>query len=459
MLVREQQERSATEWFSDQCEALALDGRVRSESATLRDIAVQASEPLRVAVVGAVSVGKSALVNALLGRELAYVAREEATSRVAWFRDPGLQIPPPLGTAHDLMQVTFPLSGKVVLIDTPGLDTASGNQVLTETLLSAKHAAAGAATALVLLVGSSAIGEGLSWIRRFAALNGGPFELHKGIVVAGSKADLYETGGSAQGSRESREGQVDNLRDDIQRGAGHLVGHVAAIMPALAALARTDAFSDHVLAQIELVASAEELLNSARHGWPSLEVAAKSYAPALDVSNLNSLFGSHLGLTSAANLLVSDKPADPRAALRRLWVEMSGLKDLESQLSAVAAAGSTLTITAVVRRLERLATRLRPHLGSPVRELLAQWRAHPLRECHDRSCAALVLEGNEMAYLPAEDRLAAVRLLRGEAGPPSREARARWIEAGASSQATSRDAQIIRMVLDLSLKEAGSTAS
>jgi hypothetical protein len=312
---------------------------------------------------------------------------------------------------------------------------------------------------LVFLVDSSAIGEGLRWIRRFAALNGGPFELHTGIVVAGSKADLYETGGSAQGSRGSRDGQVDNLRDDIQRGAGHLVGHVAAVMPALAALARTEAFSDHVLAQIELVASTEELLNSARHGWPSLEVAANSYAPALDVSNLNSLFGSHLGLTSAANLLVSDKPADPRAALRQLWAEMSGLKDLESQLSAVAAAGSTLTITAVVRRLERLATRLRPQLGAPVRELLAQWRAHPLRERHDRNCAALVLEGDEMAYLPAEDRLAAVLLLRGEAASLSREARVRWIEAGASSQATSRDAQIIRMVLDLSLKEAGSTAS
>jgi 50S ribosome-binding GTPase len=455
----EHQQRSAAKWFSGQCEALARDGSVRSESATLRDIAVQASEPLRIAVVGAVSVGKSALVNALLGRELAQVAREEATSRVAWFRDPGLQVPPPLGKAHDLKQLTFPLSGTIVLIDTPGLDTASGNQVLTETMLSAKHAAAGAATALVLLVGSSAIGEGLRWVRRFAALNGGPFELHTGIVVAGSKADLYETGGSAQGSRQSREGLVQNLRGDIQQGAGHLVGHVAAVMPALSALARTEAFSDHVLAQIELVANTEELLNSARQGWPSLEEAAKSYAPALDVRNLNSLFGSHLGLTSAADLLVSDKPADPRAALRRLWLEISGLNDLESRLSTVAAAGSTLTITAVVRRLERLATRLGRHLGSPVRELLAQWHTHPLSVFHDRSCAALVLEGNELAYLPAEDRLAAVRLLRGEAGPLPREARARWIEAGASWQASSRDSQIIRMVLDLSLKEAGSTAS
>lgn len=459
MLPSEHQERSAAEWFSGQCEALAHDGRVRSESATLRDIAVQASEPLRVAVLGAVSVGKSALVNALLGKKIAQVAHEESTARVAWFRDPGLQDPPALDKTHDLNQFAFPLSGTIVLIDTPGLDTASGNQVLTETMLSAKHAAAGAATALVFLVGSAAIDEALKWTRRFAALNGGPFALHAGIVVAGSKADLYETGGSDQGSKESRAGQVQDLRDDIQQGAGHLVGHVAAVMPTLAALARTEAFSDHVLAQLEFVASNEELLNSARGGWPSLEEAAKSYTLTLDVENLHSLFGSHLGLTSAADLLVSGKPADPRAALRRLWLEMSGLIDLERQLSAVAAVGSTLTITAVVRRLERLAARLGRHLGGPVRELLAQWHVHPLSEFHDRSCAALVLESDEMAYLPAEDRLAAVRLLRGRAGPLPREARGRWIEAGASWQASSRDAQIIRMVLDLSLREAGSTAS
>jgi len=449
----------AAEWFAAQCEALALDGRVRAESVTLQDIAVQASEPLRVAVASAVSVGKSTLVNALLGTKLAAVAHEETTSRVAWYRDPGLAAPAPLGGAHDLVAAAFPLSGTIVLVDTPGLDTVSGNQLSTETMFCAEHPAAGAATALIYLVEQSDTGTGLEWVRRFAALNAGPFELHAGIVVVGSKADLYESGGFARGSSEASRVMIRTLREDIERKAGRLAGHFGALMPTLASLARTEDFDHRVLAQVETVARDAALRAAAAQGWPFLTEVATDRGADLDVTSLSELIGSNLGLTSAAELLAMDKPADPYAALRRLWLEMSGVRDLENQLSKMAAAGTALTVTAVVRRLERLAARLGRNLGKPVHEVLAQWRTHPLRTLHNRQCAALVLDGDEMPYLTVEDRLAAALLLRGEGGPLPREARARWARAGAGWQATSRDAQIIRMVLDISLQEAGSAAS
>jgi hypothetical protein len=91
-------------------------------------------------------------------------------------------------------------------------------------------------------------------------------------------------------------------------------------------------------------------------------------------------------------------------------------------------------------------------LGAPIYELLTAWRAHPASEVHDRNAAALVLEGDQMAYLAAEDRLEAARMLRGTGRPLTPEARARWAQAGMSWQVTSRDAQIVRMVMDLSLR-------
>lgn len=450
-------QRQAAAWFTARCEALALDGRVRAESATVRDIAVQASEPLRVAVAGVVSTGKSGLVNALLGTGAARVARDETTSRIAWYRDPALPVPPPLGEAHDFEPVDFPLSGKIVLIDTPGLDTVSGNELLTETMFSAKYPAAGAAGALAYLVAQlSEVEVGLRWIRRFAALNGGPFELHAGITILGTKADLYETGGSAQGSTESKAGLIDDLREAVEETGGHPVGHVGAMTATLAALARTEVFSDELLAQIELVAGTPELRKAAHGGWPLLEDVAKPSAIALDVERLSDALGSSLSLASAADLLAEQRPADPRAAVRRLWLGMSGLDDLEKQLSTVAAAGTTLTITAVVRRLERLAARLGPNLGEPVRTLLAHWRGDGLSQWHDRHCAALVLEGDELAYLPPEDRLSAARMLRGEGDPLTAPMRARWVKARAGWRVTSRDAKIIRMVLDPFVQQAGS---
>jgi hypothetical protein len=409
-----------------------------------------------VAVVGAVSTGKSELVNALLGKKRASVAHQEMTSRVAWFRDPGLPVPPPLGPAHDLEKATFPLSRSIVLIDTPGLDTVSGNQRLTETMLTAGHSAAGSATAVIYMVGPSVPNEGLKWLRRFAALNVGPFALNAGIVLAGSKADLYETEGLGQGTRESRMRLIRNLRDEAEEKAGDLIGHVVAVMPGLAALARTDVFNRHVLTQVELVARTPELREGVGHGWPYLGETARLLAPGLDVGLLSELIGSSLGLKNAADMLACDQPADPDAALRELWGEMSGIHGLDDVLGNVAATGDVLTITAVVRRLERLATKMERHLGAPIYELLAGWRAHPASELHDRNAAALVLEGNQMAYLAAEDRLEAARLLRGMGRPLTREARARWAQASISWQVTSRDAQIIRMVMDLSLRQAQS---
>ena len=61
----------------------ALAPAARSELTALR---TSLTEPLRVAVVGRVSTGKSTLVNALIGRRVAPTAAGECTQLVTWYR-------------------------------------------------------------------------------------------------------------------------------------------------------------------------------------------------------------------------------------------------------------------------------------------------------------------------------------------------------------------------------------
>src|SRR3954454_7978577 len=54
---------------------------------TVRDAAVRLDEPLRVAIAGMVKAGKSTLLNAMVGEELAPTDAGECTRIVTWYRD------------------------------------------------------------------------------------------------------------------------------------------------------------------------------------------------------------------------------------------------------------------------------------------------------------------------------------------------------------------------------------
>lgn len=120
------------------------------------------AEPLRVAVSGSVSSGKSTLVNALLGQRIAAVDQGECTQIVTWFQydhlerivverrdggtktlsfDGGHRIPDDLGAkAEDIKRLVVYLSNErlreLTIIDTPGLNTVTeANEAVTSDLL------------------------------------------------------------------------------------------------------------------------------------------------------------------------------------------------------------------------------------------------------------------------------------------------------------------------------------
>jgi len=120
------------------------------------------AEPLRVAVSGSVSSGKSTLVNALLGQRIAAVDQGECTHIVTWFQydhferivvehrdgttrtltfEEGHRIPDDLGAkGEDIRRLVVYLSNErlreLTIIDTPGLNTVTeANEAVTTDLL------------------------------------------------------------------------------------------------------------------------------------------------------------------------------------------------------------------------------------------------------------------------------------------------------------------------------------
>lgn len=157
--------------------ALCLDGAARAHDGRLRAelgaIGRQLDRPLQLAVAGAVSAGKSTLINAMLKRSVAPADAGECTRLVTWYehgeRDGVVLVECVDGTVHRLalvdgrlpadlgvapervlrlrVQLTDPALRTVTIIDTPGVNTVSAeNEDATRRLLfgdaAAEHAQA-----------------------------------------------------------------------------------------------------------------------------------------------------------------------------------------------------------------------------------------------------------------------------------------------------------------------------
>jgi hypothetical protein len=152
---------SETLWWlcRDAHERLA-DPDLRAQVAQVRD---RLGEPLRLAVAGAVSAGKSTLVNALLGRRVAPADAGECTRMVAWYAygeddgrvevelldgtvhlrrlDADGRLPadvgmPPERVRRLVVHLAVPALRTVTIIDTPGMNTVSTeNEERTRRLL------------------------------------------------------------------------------------------------------------------------------------------------------------------------------------------------------------------------------------------------------------------------------------------------------------------------------------
>jgi hypothetical protein len=147
----------------------------------LRQIATRLSEPLRVAIAGRVKAGKSTLLNALVGQELAATDAGECTRVVTWYRDGptyritlyparGLPRQVPFGRLGGALDVDLggtpvedvdrlvvdwpsPALRSMTLIDTPGLGSATeAVSARTEIALAPEREGAGTADAVIYLM-------------------------------------------------------------------------------------------------------------------------------------------------------------------------------------------------------------------------------------------------------------------------------------------------------------------
>jgi hypothetical protein len=229
--------------------------------AALAAVRAKLGEPLRVAIAGSVSSGKSTLVNALLGRAVAPVDAGDCTKVVTWFRfgfpervelhdAEGRVRARPLATGEALAEAAGALDGVVALtaflsnerlramtlIDTPGLDSIEpGRELATQELLGlGEHSreAVAAADALVLLMPLARRFDG-DLLQRFGALYDGSALSAANAIGVISKVDRLASPG---------EDPWPIARDAARRAAADLaltVGHVAPLAGLIAATAST----------------------------------------------------------------------------------------------------------------------------------------------------------------------------------------------------------------------------
>ena len=115
-----------------------LEGATRSYAAVpaassrLQAVLDRLDEPLRVAIAGKVKAGKSTLLNALVGEELAPTDAGECTRIVTWYRD-GITyratLEPKSGEPH---QVPFTRDGGAITIDLGGTDADDVTRLVIE---------------------------------------------------------------------------------------------------------------------------------------------------------------------------------------------------------------------------------------------------------------------------------------------------------------------------------------
>ncbi|MEV6199651.1 dynamin family protein [Streptomyces sp. NPDC051771] len=192
---------------------------------SLRTARERMAGPLRVALVGRVSAGKSTLVNALLGEEIAPTGITDLTFTVTWlthgpertvaahFGDGRPPVPfrpgelaglaggdradgrarPLHGVDHLLVTDPHPRLAAFDLIDTPGLDSAFESDSLTTLRLlgrsdaevrAASAAHAGQADALIAVIPCQGLSENLRTL--LADLRGGGFAEHGPISTVGA---------------------------------------------------------------------------------------------------------------------------------------------------------------------------------------------------------------------------------------------------------------------------------
>jgi len=341
-------------------------------------IAARLDEPLRVAIAGRVKAGKSTLLNALVGQELAATDAGECTRIVTWFRDgpaytvtlfpnegPPAQLPFPdggslagidlAGHAPELVSrivVDWPSRAlkQMTLIDTPGMGSLSTDvSARSRDLLSPEGPRGSGADAVVYLMRHLHTDD-VDFLEAFHDTEG----QGRPVNTIGVLARADEVGHSRPGALESAVAIAERYSADPRvRRLCHSVIPVAGLLASTGATLRQAEYA--ALAQLAALPEQERsalLLSTDRF------ISRDSSVDPGTRLELVRRFGI-FGVRSALDLIVSGQAADASALAAHLQ-ELSGISHLRELLTTrFAARADVLKARTAILALEALFT------GSP----------------------------------------------------------------------------------------------
>lgn len=372
-----------------------------STAAELREVAARLAGPLRVAVAGRISSGKSTLVNALIGRRVAPTGVGECTRlltrfcygtpdriEVVWRTgqrralpfDAAGMIPSELGfdlagVSHLEAYLTSAVLCGLTVVDTPGLGSP-------DAAAAASAAAVAGAEAVLYVLTQAVRADDAQVLAAFTAATAARRVAPLTAIAVLNKADTVapesvpESGGDvarAAALLAARQARV----------LGPRVADVVAVIGLLAETAETGVFSAADAEALAALARTDPATRTAMLLSADLFTRLPSPVPAETRARLLErldLFG--VGRALAA---LDADPQCSTGALRRLLREVSGLDRLQARLrtvfgaraDAIKAADALTSITALTRSTAD--PRQRALLHGAVDTLLARPEAHQLR--------------------------------------------------------------------------------
>ncbi len=395
--------------------------------ASLESLITGLGEPLRVAITGRVSSGKSTIVNALLRQRIAPTDVSECTRYVTAFSfgvpervevvaRSGVRLRVRLDE-HGRLPVRLPdLGGEVVdhlevflsndslrsmtLIDTPGLSSTNDDiSSLTTELLAidrASRQAISGADALVLVLGGEFRADDAEFLDAYHRLFGGIGASAVNTVAIVNKVDLFA---------DERLDPVADAQSRCRDLSTRLTASVAGVLPLIGLLAETAeaaTLTNRELDVLQRAARADERTRSL--GLLSVDRALRSSLFGEDPEQRAELLDK-LDLVGARLLLteLADSPLGDGEAIELLR-RRSGLPALRQLLDQeLGTNADALKAAWALTNLERLAYRLDPATRLSLVDLLDSLQVDPVlhRVRELGALQRLVAEGARLSFRPA----------------------------------------------------------